>query len=68
MDKICKNCRYWVKAPEMTIGIERTKVSTDEWFCGKSREMSFPAYGQDGKPIVTQASFGCNQWQGVALT
>lgn len=54
--------------PEMYFpGSERQlaadKFSTDESLCGKSRDMAFGAYGQDGKAIITAPSFGCNQWK-----
>ena len=63
MDKICKNCCHWTQVPEMKFLGEDKLRSTDEWFCGKSRNMNFGAYGQDGKAIITAPSFGCNQWK-----
>ena len=63
MGKICKNCYYWTNVPEMTFGAEKQTVSTGEMLCGKSKEASHGAYGQDGKAIITAASFGCNQWK-----
>ena len=63
MDKICKNCRFWTQVPEMLFRGETKPRSTNEWFCGLSRDMTFGAYGQDGKAIITAPSFGCNRWK-----
>ena len=50
-----------MKMPDLTI--RGQKVSTDEMICHKSADDSSPVYGQDGNAIITQASFGCNQWK-----
>lgn len=46
---LCCSCRFWVAA--------RTQAAHDmvEMCCANSRG----AYGQDGKSIITQGSFGC---------
>jgi hypothetical protein len=39
------------------------KWKTVERMCNKSQRMSFGAYGQDGKGIITTATFGCNGYE-----
>ena len=63
MDKMCYTCRYWTQMPDMQFGMEKEIRSTGESLCSLSRNMSFGAYGQDGKAIITGPSFGCNQWK-----
>lgn len=53
----CKNCTHWQDSPTQTI------PSGSEKICGLSRNMSFGAYGQDGKAIITSSFFGCLSWK-----
>jgi hypothetical protein len=53
----CENCHWWSKDPIPTV------PATIEKLCNRSKFMSFGAYGQDGKAIITGPEFGCNQWE-----
>lgn len=49
----CETCRYWCPAPTQVPGCPPEKI------CGKSREGGRGLHGQDGRPIITPADFGC---------
>jgi len=62
MNRICGTCHF--RSPS-TIKHEcyGEVLTTNEYHCLRSRWMSFPAYGQDGKSIIVNNHFGCNQWK-----
>jgi hypothetical protein len=49
----CGTCIYWQPCPTFVPGCETEKI------CGRSKDMSFGMYGQDGKSVITSAEFGC---------
>jgi hypothetical protein len=61
MDKTCSTCKFWTDIPDSHFG--ESKNPSDEMYCGASREMTFGAYGTNGKEIITEKWFGCNQHQ-----
>jgi hypothetical protein len=59
----CSTCRFWAEDSIKRLRMfDKVIVDTNERLCNRSKWMNFPAYGQDGKPIITCANFGCNQW------
>lgn len=49
----CISCRYWHPCGTIVPGCQPEKV------CGLSLNMSFGMSGQDGRAVITQATFGC---------
>jgi hypothetical protein len=49
----CATCVYWQPAPTRVPGCAEEKI------CGKSKLTALGLHGQDGRPIITPAEFGC---------
>ena len=49
----CSTCRFWQPCPTQATGCEPQKI------CGLSRNVGFGLMGQDGRAVITPATFGC---------
>lgn len=57
----CASCHHWQLCPTQVMP---TIPGGDEMICGKSRIGGYGLHGQDGRPIITPAEFGCILYQG----